>query len=158
MSQRSKVSLIALWRYSLNVIVFVFVFAFVFVVVFLLVRSCFFMTPISFARFWFGLEGFESNTRTKQSVIDDQGRPRAARAAKNYKYSHFKKSQLFSDIIMFYFLSLPNPTSSHQLQIMAATNMECNNNIGKQIRWKNVRKCVFWQLSNIQFIETDLHF
>ena len=77
---------------------------------------------------------------------------------KNYKYSHFKKSQLFSDIIMFYFLSLPNPTSSHQLQIMAATNMECNNNIGKQIRWKNVRICVFWQLSNIQFIETDLHF
>ena len=39
------------------VIVFVFVFAFVFVVVFLLVRSCFFMTPISFARVQFGLEG-----------------------------------------------------------------------------------------------------
>ena len=32
------------------------------VVVFLLVRSCFFMTPISFTRFGFALEGFESNT------------------------------------------------------------------------------------------------
>ena len=50
MSQRSKVSKVALWRYSLNVIVFVF--AFVFVVVFLLVRSCFFMTPISDSDDW----------------------------------------------------------------------------------------------------------
>ena len=42
-SQRSKVSKIALWSYSLNVIVIVivFVFAFVFILVFLLVRSCF---------------------------------------------------------------------------------------------------------------------
>ena len=40
MSQRSKVSKIALWRCSLNV--FVIVFVFVFVIVFLLVRSCFF--------------------------------------------------------------------------------------------------------------------
>ena len=74
MSQRSKVSEIALWRCSLNVfvifivIVFVFVFVFVFVVVFLLVRSCFLKTPISFARLGFGLEGFESNTMTKQLV------------------------------------------------------------------------------------------
>ena len=62
MSQRSKGSKIALWRYSLNVIVIVivFVFAFVFVVVFLLVRSCFFMTPISFARFGFALEGWKA--------------------------------------------------------------------------------------------------
>ena len=36
----SKVSKIALWRFSLNV--FVIVFVFVFVIVFLLVRSCFF--------------------------------------------------------------------------------------------------------------------
>ena len=77
MSQRSKVSEIALWRCSLNVFiifiaivfvsvfVFVFLFVFVFVVVFLLVRSCFLMTPIRFARLWVWsgrLEGFESNT------------------------------------------------------------------------------------------------
>ena len=50
MSQRSKVSKIALWRCSLNVFVIVFVivfvFVFVFVVVFLLVRSCFLITLI----------------------------------------------------------------------------------------------------------------
>ena len=39
------------------VIVFVIVFVFVIVVVFLLVRSCFLMTPINFAGFRFGLEG-----------------------------------------------------------------------------------------------------
>ena len=50
MSQRSKVSNIALWRCSLNVSVNVFV------IVVLLVRSCFLMIPISFARFRFGLE------------------------------------------------------------------------------------------------------
>ena len=50
MSQRSKLSKIALWRCSLNVFVIVFVFVFV-VVFFLLVRSCFRMTPINFARF-----------------------------------------------------------------------------------------------------------
>ena len=83
MSQRSKVSKIALWRYSLNiiVIVIVFVFAFVFVVMFLFVRSCFFMTPISFARFRFGLKGFESITANMHN--NDKGRHRAARAAKN---------------------------------------------------------------------------
>ena len=52
----------------LIVFVFVFLFVFVFVVVFLLVRSCFLKTPISFARLGFGLEGFESNTMTKQLV------------------------------------------------------------------------------------------
>ena len=46
MSQRPKVSKIALWRCSLNVFVIVFVFVFVFVVVFLLVRSCFLITLI----------------------------------------------------------------------------------------------------------------
>ena len=41
-----------------------FVFVFVLVVVFWSgqVRSCFLMTPIGFARFRFGLEGFESRT------------------------------------------------------------------------------------------------
>ena len=46
MSQRSKVSKIALWRCSLNVFVIVFVIVFVFAVVFLLVRSCFLITLI----------------------------------------------------------------------------------------------------------------
>ena len=48
MSQRPKVSKIALWRCSLNVfvIVIVFLFVFVFVVIFLLVRSCFLITLI----------------------------------------------------------------------------------------------------------------
>ena len=63
------------------VIVFVFVFAFVFVVVFLLIRSCFFMTPSVLQSFRFGLEGFESNT-ANMLTVSDQGRPRAARAAK----------------------------------------------------------------------------
>ena len=39
------------------------------------------MTPISFARFRFGLEGFESITMSES--MSYQGRPRAARAAKN---------------------------------------------------------------------------
>ena len=60
MSQRSKVSKIALWRYSLNVIVIVFAFVFVFVVVFFLVRLCFFMAPIRFARLEFGLDGWKA--------------------------------------------------------------------------------------------------
>ena len=38
------------------------------------------MTPISFARFRFGLEGFESITMSES--MSYQGRPRAARAAK----------------------------------------------------------------------------
>ena len=46
MSQKSKVSKIALWRCSLNVFVIVFVIVFVFAVVFLLVRSCFLITLI----------------------------------------------------------------------------------------------------------------
>ena len=48
MSQRSQVSRIAPWRYSLNVFVFVtvFVFVFVFVIVFLFVRSCLLITLI----------------------------------------------------------------------------------------------------------------
>ena len=73
MSQRSKVSEIALLRCSLNVFVIVFVFVFVFVVVFLLVRSCFLVTPIRFARLgvWSGkLEGFESNTMTQTLVSE----------------------------------------------------------------------------------------
>ena len=49
---------------SLNVFVIVIVIVFVFEVVFLLVRLCFLMIPISFARVGFGLEGFESNTMT----------------------------------------------------------------------------------------------
>ena len=61
LNQWSKSLKIALWACSLQVfvivIVIVFVFVFVFVVVFLLVRSCFRMTPINFARFQFGLEG-----------------------------------------------------------------------------------------------------
>ena len=52
MSQRSKVSKIALWRCSLNVSVIVFVF--------LLVGSCFLMIPISFARLEFGLDGWKA--------------------------------------------------------------------------------------------------
>ena len=78
MSQRSKVSEIALWRYSLNVIVFVF--AFVFVVVFLLVRSCFFMTPISDSDDWrvtkvglelLGLLKMEESLHAAISVLSD---------------------------------------------------------------------------------------
>ena len=66
MSQRPKVSKIALWMcLNVFVIVIVFVFAFVFVVVFLLVRSCFFMTPISFARFRFGLQGWKALNPTQ---------------------------------------------------------------------------------------------
>ena len=66
MSQRSKVSKIALWRCSLNVFVIFIVFVFVFVAVFLLFRSCFLKTPIIFARLGFGLEGFESKTMLGQ--------------------------------------------------------------------------------------------
>ena len=51
------------------VIVFVFVFVFVFVIVFLLVRSCFLMTPINFAGFRFGLEGRKALNPT-QSVSE----------------------------------------------------------------------------------------
>ena len=78
MSQRSKGSKIALWRYSLNVIVFVF--AFVFVVVFLLVRSCFFMTPISDSDDWrvtkvglelLGLLKMEESLHAAISVLSD---------------------------------------------------------------------------------------
>ena len=88
MSQWLKVPKIALWRCSLNVFVIVIVFVFVFVVV-LLVRSCFCMTPISFARFRFGLEGRKALNPT-QSVsqwVSYQGRPRDARTAKNQQKS-----------------------------------------------------------------------
>ena len=61
------------------VFVIVFVFASVFVIVFLLGRSCFLMTPITFARFRFGLEGFESITANMHNSIN-QSMPRAARA------------------------------------------------------------------------------
>ena len=64
MCQMSKVSEIALWRYSINVFVIFIAIVFVFVVVFLLVRST--QWPNSFK--W----------------VSDQGRPRAARAAKNW--------------------------------------------------------------------------
>ena len=49
MSERSQVSRIALWRWSLNVFVFVIVivFVFVFVIVFLFVRSCLLITLIT---------------------------------------------------------------------------------------------------------------
>ena len=67
MSQRWKVSKIALWRCSLNVFVIVFVFVFVFV--FLLVMSCFLMIPINFARLGFGLEGWNALNPT-QSVSE----------------------------------------------------------------------------------------
>ena len=90
MSQRSKVSKIALWRYSLNVIVIVFVFAFVFVVVFLLVRSCFFMNPSVLQGFRFGLEGWKALNPIQpicRTVTSNKGRPRAARAAKNHIYT-----------------------------------------------------------------------
>ena len=85
MSQRSKVSEIALWRCSLNlfVIFIVFVFVFVFVVVFLLVRSCFLMTPIRSARsgrLWIQHSQYARTVSDKW--VSDQGRPRAARAAK----------------------------------------------------------------------------
>ena len=73
----------------LNVFVIVIVFAFFFVVVFLLVRSCFRMTPINFARFRFGLEGRKALNPT-QSVsqwVSYQGRPRDARTAKNQQKS-----------------------------------------------------------------------
>ena len=66
----SKVSKIALSRFSLNV----------FVVVFVLIRLCFLMTPISFARFLFGVEGRKALNPTQSIYI--QGRPRAAWAAK----------------------------------------------------------------------------
>ena len=65
MSQRWKVSKIALWRCSLNVFVIVFVFVFVF----LLVMSCFLMIPINFARLGFGLEGWNALNPT-QSVSE----------------------------------------------------------------------------------------
>ena len=85
MSQRSKVSEIALWRCSLNVLVIVFVFVFAFVVVFLLVRSCFLMIPFCSARLGFGLEGRKALNPEQWicNTVSDQGRPRAARAAKH---------------------------------------------------------------------------
>ena len=82
MSQSSKVSKITLWRCSLNV--FVIVFVFVFLVVFLLVRLWFRMTPINFARFRFGLEGWKDvNQEQWIGHNSHKGRLRVARAAKN---------------------------------------------------------------------------
>ena len=90
MFQRSKVSKIALWRCFVNVLVIFIVifFVFVFVVVFLLVRSCFLMTPIRFARLgvWSGRLWIQHNDINVSKWVSDQGRPRAARVAKN---SHF---------------------------------------------------------------------
>ena len=81
MSQRSTVS-----KIDVIVFVIVFVFVFVFVVVFLLVRSCFLMVPISFAKLGFGLEDQKALNPTQwvSEWVNEWGRPRAARAVKNW--------------------------------------------------------------------------
>ena len=98
MSQRSEVSKIALWRCSLNVFVFVTVFVFVFVsvfvVVFLVVRSCFLIISISFARLGCGVEGRKAlnSTQSVSKSVNNQGRPRAAGQLKTFFYS-FPKTE-----------------------------------------------------------------
>ena len=86
MFQWSKFPTIALWRCSLNVFVIVFVFVFV-------VCRCLFVGQVMFSHdphqfckvsVWsVRPEGFESNTMGES--VNNQGRPRAARAAKKWQ-------------------------------------------------------------------------